>query len=75
LCGGLIILSPSVGYAAANYKIDWKPNTEEDLDGYGTYVRKGYPGLPYEHLGDVFLHEPANHDYPKITLTEVEDGT
>jgi hypothetical protein len=75
LVGSLLFASSSVAYAATNFKIGWDPNNEEDIDGYGVYVRGGSPGPPYEHFGDVFLDELSDPDKPQVTLTEVEDGT
>ena len=72
---GLILISASVVYGVTDVTIGWDPNSEEDLDGYGVYINKGSAGPPYDHVGDVFVDELSNPDKPRITLTDLQDGT
>jgi len=74
LGGSLLFASLFAAYGATNFRIGWDPNREDDIDGYGIYVRRGSPGPPYEHIGDIFLDELSDLDAPQFRLIEVEDG-
>ncbi|CAB1078954.1 hypothetical protein D1AOALGA4SA_6674 [Olavius algarvensis Delta 1 endosymbiont] len=73
--GSLLFVFISTAYGTTNFTIGWDPNSENNIDGYGIYVRRGSPGPPYEHVGDVFLDELSDLDAPQFRIIEIDHGT
>jgi hypothetical protein len=78
--GGLVLFSLGLLHAcsgaaaAADIKLAWSPNSEDDLAGYGIYYRIGADGPPYDLIGYVALEELPDRSNPFFTVSELEFG-
>jgi hypothetical protein len=68
-----ILLLP-VAAIAADVRIAWDPNSEEDLQGYGVYFSSGVYGPPYSFVGYVELSELANESSPTFLISGLTAG-
>ncbi len=69
------LLLPFAAPASAPLEITiaWDPNTDEELAGYGIYV-KNSPDEPFRLLDDLYLDELEDPQNPMVTLTQLEEG-
>jgi hypothetical protein len=59
---------------AADVRIAWDPNSEEDLQGYGVYFSSGIYGPPYSLVGYVELSELDNENSPTFLISGLTTG-
>jgi hypothetical protein len=68
-----ILLLP-VAAMAADVRIAWDPNSEEDLQGYGVYFSSGIYGPPYSLVGYVDLSELPDENNPTFLISGLTAG-
>jgi hypothetical protein len=70
----IAILFLPMAAMAADVRIAWDPNSEEDLQGYGVYFSSGIYGPPYNLVGYVELTELPNENSPTFLITGLATG-
>ena len=69
-----IFLMP-IAAIAADVRIAWDPNSEDNLRGYGVYFSSGIYGPPYNLVGYLELSELPNENSPTFLITGLTTGT
>lgn len=72
---GLLCTSPGIASDPLTFGLSWQANTEAYLDGYEIYFKDGSVGAEYELIGEVYLEELEDPDYPSIIITDLYNGT
>jgi hypothetical protein len=70
----LAILMLPMAVMAADLRIAWDPNSEEDLQGYGVYFSSGVYGPPYNLVGYVELTELPDENNPTFLISGLTAG-